>query len=124
MTKDATPGIAYVLKEPVEGVIAGGILRVTINENDVNKEYLATCVNSIIGKMQIERDGGGSVITHWRPEQIKRLQVPILSKKTQRKIASLIQQSHEARKKAKELLEEAKGIVETAIEKRAEKSRH
>jgi restriction endonuclease S subunit len=119
LTKDATLGIAYVLKEPAEGVIAGGILRLTINENDVNKEYLATCVNSIIGKMQIERDGGGSVITHWRPEQIKRLQIPILPHETQQKIASLVQQSHKARRKAKELLEKAKKEVETVIEKSA-----
>lgn len=116
LTKDATPGIAYVIKEPVEGIIASGILRLTVNENGINREYLALCINSIIGKLQIERDGGGSVITHWRPEQIKRLQIPVLSDKIQQGISNLIQQSHEARKKAKGLLEEAKRKVEDAIE--------
>ncbi|MFQ6063284.1 MAG: restriction endonuclease subunit S, partial [Methanosarcinales archaeon] len=121
LTKDATPGIAYVIKEPIERIIASGILRLTINEGEINKEYLALCINSIIGKMQIERDGGGSVITHWRPEQIKKLQVPILPKETQQKIASFVQQSHEARRKAKELLEEAKRNVEEAIENEIKK---
>lgn len=116
LTKDATPGIAYVVKEPIEGIIASGILKLNINEDKINEEYLALCINSIIGRMQIERDGGGSVITHWRPEQIKNLLIPILPKETQQKIASLVQESHKARKKAKELLEEAKRKVEEAIE--------
>ena len=116
LTKDATPGIAYVVKEPIEGIIASGILKLTIDENKIDKEYLALCINSIIGKLQIERDGGGSVIIHWKPEQIKNLQIPVLPHKTQRKIAELVKQSHEARRKAKELLEEAKRKVEKAIE--------
>ena len=116
LTKDATPWIAYVVKEQIEGIISSGILRLQINENEIDKEYLALCINSIIGKMQIERDCGGSVILHWKPEQVKRLQIPLLPLETQQKIASLVQQSHEARKKAKELLEVAKRAVEIAIE--------
>ena len=116
LTKDATPGIAYVVKEPVKGIIASGILKLTIDENKIDKEYLALCINSIVGKLQIERDCGGSVIIHWKPEQIKNLQIPILPLETQRKIAELVKQSHEARKKAKELLEKAKRKVEEAIE--------
>jgi len=116
LTKDATPGKAYVVKEPAEGIIASGILKLKINEREINKEYLALYINSIIGRMQIERDGGGSVITHWKPDQIKKLIVPILPKKTQQNIASLVQQAHKARKKAQQLLDKAKSKVEDAIE--------
>lgn len=116
LTKDATPGIAYVLKEPIEGIIASGILKIRIDDKQINKEYLALCINSIVGKLQVERDGGGSVITHWKPDQIKNLQIPLLPPETQQNIASLVKQSHEARRKAKELLEEAKRDVEEAIE--------
>lgn len=116
LTKDATPGIAYVLKESVEGIVAGGVTRLKLKE-DIEAEYIALCINSIIGQAQIERDAGGSVIVHWKPEQIKNLHVPILPKPTQQKIADLVRQSHEARRKAKELLEEAKGKVEKLIEK-------
>jgi len=115
LTKDATPGIAYVLKEPLDGIIAGGIIRLKLKK-EVEAEYLALCINSIIGQMQIERDAGGSVIVHWKPEQIKNLQVPILPKNSQQKIADLVHQSHEARKKSKELLEQAKKEVEKLIE--------
>ena len=117
LTKDATPGIAYIVKEPVEGIISSGILKLKIDDNEIDKEYLALCINSFVGKMQVERDGGGSVIIHWKPEQIKRLKIPILPLEIQQKIASLVQQSHEARKKAKGLLEVAKKSVEIAIEK-------
>jgi restriction endonuclease S subunit len=119
LTKDATPGVAYVVKEPIEGIIAGGILRLLVDETRINKEYLALCINSLVGKLQIERDGGGSVIKHWRPEQIKKLVIPLLPSHTQQKIESLVQQSHEARKKARQLLEEAKSEVENLIEDRA-----
>jgi len=119
LTKDATPGVAYVIQEPVEGIIAGGILRLSVDETRINKEYLALCINSLIGRLQIERDSGGSVIRHWRPEQIKKLFIPLLPGHTQKRIESLVRQSHEARKKSKQLLEEAKRKVEQAIEEAA-----
>jgi restriction endonuclease S subunit len=116
LTKDATPGVAYAIKEPVEGIISGGILRLKLKEG-VDAEYVALCINSIIGQMQAGRDAGGSIIAHWRPEQIENLVIPILPKPIQQKIADLIRTSHSARKKAKELLEEAKRKVEEMIEK-------
>jgi len=119
LTKDATPGVAYVVKESVEGIIAGGILRLSVDETRINKEYLALCINSLIGKLQIERDGGGSVIRHWRPEQIKKLAIPLLPSHTQKKIELLVRHSHEARKKAEQLLKEAKSKVENLIEGKA-----
>ncbi len=124
LTKDATPGIAYVVKEKIEGIISSGILKLQIDENKINKEYLALFINSKIGKMQIEKDGGGSVIIHWRPEQVKMLQVPMLSNEIQRKIASLVKESHEARNKAKNLLDLAKKAIEIAIEKNEDEAMH
>lgn len=116
LTKDATPGIAYALKEPTEGIISGGILRLELKpKTKIEPEYLALVVNSIVGQMQVERDTGGSVIVHWRPEQIKNCLIPILPKPIQQKIADLVQKSHQARKKAKQLLEQAKQNVERLI---------
>jgi len=116
LTKDATPGITYVVKEQIEGIISSGILRLKIKDKEIESEYLALCLNSILGQMQAERDGGGSIITHWKPEQIKNVLIPVLSKSTQQKIADLVKESHEARSKAKELLEEAKQKVESLID--------
>ncbi|MFA5780122.1 MAG: restriction endonuclease subunit S [Elusimicrobiota bacterium] len=114
LTKDATPGIAYVLKELVEGIVAGGVVRLKVKE-DVEPEYIALCINSLVGQMQIERDAGGSIIIHLKPEQIKNLQIPILPKSVQQKITDLVHKSHDAHKKAKELLSEAKQKVEKMI---------
>ena len=105
LTKDANPGIAYVLKESIEGIVASGIMRLK-PDKEIESEYLALCINSIIGQMQIERDAGGSIIVHWKPEQIKKLQIPILSKPVQQKITDLVHQSHEARNKARQMLKE------------------
>ena len=116
LTKDATPGIAYAMKEQVEGIVAGGILRLKL-KSEIEPEYLALILNSVIGQMQAERDTGGSVIIHWRPEQIKNILIPILPKSIQQKIADLIRASHQARKEAEENLEEAKNKVEKEIEK-------
>lgn len=116
LTKDATPGIAWAVKEKIEGIISGGILRLKI-KSEIESEYLALIINSIVGQMQAERDTGGSIIIHWRPEQIKNCLIPILPKPTQQKIADLVQRSHQSRKEAKELLEEAKNKVENLIEK-------
>jgi len=49
-------------------------------------------------------------------KEIKKVIIPILPKTTQQKIADLVQKSHEARKRAKELLEKAKQKVESLIE--------
>jgi restriction endonuclease S subunit len=116
LTKDASPGIAYVLKEEMNGIISSGILRLKVKEK-IDTEYLSLCINSIVGKMQAERDAGGSIINHWRPDQIKDILIPVLPDKTQEKIADFVRKSHEFRKKAKDLLEEAKRKVEELIEK-------
>ncbi|MDP3244772.1 MAG: restriction endonuclease subunit S [bacterium] len=120
LTKDASPGTACVVREPIEGIVASGVMRLKLKEK-MNPEYLALVLNSIIGRLQAERDAGGSIIAHWKPEQIKNLVVPILPVSIQEKIADLVIKSHTARKKAKELLGEAKRKVEEMIEKGGDK---
>ncbi|OGD67115.1 hypothetical protein A3F08_00875 [Candidatus Berkelbacteria bacterium RIFCSPHIGHO2_12_FULL_36_9] len=118
LTKDATPGNAYVVKESIDGIISSGILRLKLKDK-IESEYLALCLNSLVGKMQAKRDAGGSIISHWKPEQIRNILIPVLSKPIQQKIAELVQKSHSARQKSKELLESAKKKVEEIIEKGA-----
>ncbi|MEK7527132.1 MAG: restriction endonuclease subunit S [Patescibacteria group bacterium] len=115
LTKDASPGMAFVVREPIVGIISGGVLRVKLRE-DIEPEYLALVINSLVGQSQVERDAGGSIIMHWKPDQVKALQIPILSKAIQQEITELVRKSHETRKKAKELLESAKQKVENLIE--------
>ncbi len=118
LSKDATPGIAYYLNEkPEEMIVSGGILRLKLKDEHINEDYLALALNSVIVQEQAERDAGGSVIKHWRPDQIKNVIIPLLDKPIQTKIQQKIRQSFEARHKSKQLLEIAKRAVEMAIER-------
>ncbi len=117
LSKDATPGIACFLNENPEKMIpSGGILRLKNKTGKINNEYLTLVLNSILSKEQVNRDVGGSVILHWRPNQVKDLVVPILHEEPQTEIQQKVIESFKLRKQSKHLLECAKRAVEMAIE--------
>jgi len=105
---------ALIPKDIPKSIINQRILRITVQ--NIEKDYLVLLLNSMIGSYQLERIGTGGVQTNISYKDIKNILIPILSKPTQQKIAELVQKSHEARKKAKEFLEEAKHKVEELIE--------
>lgn len=116
-SKDATPGIAYYLNEaPQKMIPSGGILRLKNKTDRVNNEYLTLVLNSILTKEQVNRDVGGSVILHWRPDQVKGTVIPILPDSKQIEIQQKVTESFNLRKQSKHLLECAKRAVEIAIE--------
>ncbi len=116
-SKDATPGIAYYLREqPKKMIPSGGILRLKSKTDKINNEYLTLVLNSTLTKEQVNRDVGGSVILHWRPDQVQGTVIPILSPKKQAQIQQKITESFNLRKKSRHLLECAKRAVEMAIE--------
>lgn len=118
LSKDATPGIAFHLKEKPDRMIpSGAILRLTVrNRERPSEEYLTLVLNSTLVQQQILRDAGGSIIKHWRLDQVKKTLIPILGKEKQKEIKSKIEDSFDCRKKSKQLLEIAKQGVEMAIE--------
>ena len=116
-SKDATPGIAYYLDEPPRKMIpAGGVLKLKSKTDKINNECLTLALNSMLTKEQANRDVGGSVIMHWRPEQIAEVAIPILSEATQTQIRQKITESVNLRRQSKRLLKRAKEAVEMAIE--------
>ena len=116
-SKDATPGIAYHIREkPKKMIPSGGILRLRLTSKRITGDYLTLVLNSLSTKEQINRDAGGSVILHWRPDQVKEIVIPILSKNKQSQIEKKIAKSFSIRKQSKHLLECAKRAVEIAIE--------
>jgi restriction endonuclease S subunit len=116
-SKDGTSGIAYHLKEkPKKMIPSGGILRLKIRNKQINEDYLTLVLNSLIVQEQINRDVGGSIILHWRPEQVKQTLIPILDDKKQQQIQQKVTESFNLRKQSKLLLECAKRAVEIAIE--------
>jgi len=117
-SKDATPGIAYYLRhKPGKIIPSGGILRLKRKDDRIKEDYLTLVLNSLLTKEQINRDVGGSVILHWRPDQVRKTLIPILPEEIQRQIQQKVTESFALRKQSKYLLECAKKAVETAIEK-------
>jgi type I restriction enzyme, S subunit len=119
LSKDATPGIAYYLKDALRNTIpSSGILRVTVKDPDrIYPAYLTLVLNSAVVQKQIERDAGGSIINHWLVDQVKDTLIPILPVSVQKKIAEKVDQSFSDRNQSKHLLDIAKRGVEIAIEK-------
>ena len=109
------PGLTCVWTEGSK-VIPGSFVTIARFAGEIEPFYAGVFLNTIAGRLQFERDYTGSVQQYVYPVKIKEIMIPILPKPTQQKIADLVQKSHEARKKAKELLEEAKQKVENAIE--------
>ena len=117
LTKDATPGVANYLREPPPQMIpSGGILRLQLLADRVDGEYLTLALNSLLVGQQVNRDGGGSVIQHWRPEQVQNTLIPLLPPATQARIREQIAESFAMRGEARRRLAAARGAVEIAIE--------
>jgi restriction endonuclease S subunit len=115
-------GRANVVLENFEAVPASFITLIRTKQEVCNPVYLALFLNSKIGQLQSSRWKSASAQQYIYPKEIKEFIIPILPLSIQQEIASLVQQSHEARKKAKELLEIAKKAVEIAIEEGEEKA--
>ncbi|MDH7486779.1 MAG: restriction endonuclease subunit S, partial [Anaerolineae bacterium] len=114
-----TIGKTNLLMEELSGGFCSnntGRLRIKYKDQ-VLPEYLEILFQSIVIQSQIEKKKTQTGQPKISDAEIKSLLIPILPLSTQQKIASLVQQSHEARKKVKELLEVAKRAVEIAIEK-------
>ena len=86
-------------------------------------EVLLVLSKTIILQLQLKKLCSGTILTAVPKESLRDIIIPLLSFSTQQEIASLVQQSHEARKEAKELLEVAKKAVEIAIEEGEEKAK-
>jgi len=117
ISKDASPGVAYHLSEiPKKMVISGGVLRLQKTTDAINHASLTLILNSILVKEQINRDAGGSVILHWRPDQVQDTLIPIIPEALQKTIKENLDESKKLRQQSQTLLQNAKHAVELAIE--------
>lgn len=114
------PGLASVWIDDygTKKVIPGSFVTIARLKDSIEPLYLGVFLNTSAGKLQFERNYSGSVQQYVYPLKMKEILVPILPQTTQQKIADLVRKSHEARKKARRLLEEAKSKVEKLIENR------
>lgn len=93
----------------------------SINTNELYKNYLTLLLNSIIGEFQFNRVGVWWLQTNLSAKDILSIFVPNIDNKLKNEIDIKIQQSFEAKTKSKNLLEIAKKWVEIYIEEDEEK---
>ncbi|MDR3112753.1 MAG: restriction endonuclease subunit S [Endomicrobium sp.] len=114
-SKDGSVGTAYMLREDADFITSGAIVHLTVNNKKVLPQYLALALNSEATRQQAERDAGGSIILHWRKEEIEKVVIPIINNETQQEIAKLIEKSFSLRQESEQLLNKAKEKVEKEI---------
>jgi len=101
--------------------IASNHVNIIRPSKEYNALYLAAYLNFLPGLWQAEMWASGSGQRELYPEDIARFVLYRAPQEVQEKIADLIVQSYQARKKAKALLEEVRKKIEEAIEEAAGK---
>lgn len=71
LSKDGSVGIAYKVEKDLDIVTSGAILHLELKTDQFLPDYLTLVLNSLIVKMQAERDVGGSIIQYWKPSEIE-----------------------------------------------------
>lgn len=116
-SKDGSVGIAYMLREDQDMVTSGAVLHLIVRDTDyIIPEYLTLVLNSQLVRMKAERDSGGSIILHWRVNEIEDVVIPIIDYTKQQKISYLVEESFQFKKQSEEFLEISKRAIEIAIE--------
>lgn len=118
LSKDGSVGIAYCVMQDMECVSSGAILHLSIQDSTILPQYLTLVLNSLFVQLQAKRDCGGSIIEHWRIEEIEKVLIPILPLKIQKDIEELMVKSFELKNQVKQLLQTAKIKVEKQIEQK------
>lgn len=115
-SKDGSIGIAYKIENDEKAITSSALLHLKVIDEEVLPDYLALVLNSIIVKLQAERDAGGTIIQHWKLDEIGEVVIPIIDKEKQEKISNVIKESFRLKAASERIIENLKEIVETAIE--------
>ena len=122
LSKDGSVGIAYKVDSDMDIITSGAILHLSLTDQEIMPDYLTLVLNSIIVKMQSERDAGGSIIQHWKPSEIGNVIIPILEPEAQQEITNKVRDSFRLREESERLINFAKSAVEIAIEQNEDKA--
>lgn len=110
-------GAVAIIDFEQEDLIGSGAFTVLQEKSSYKKETLQILFRTAVYKDWLLKWNVGSSYPVIKDEDILNLSIPILPEQIQTKIASLIQQSFECKAQSKQLLEDAKRMVEAEIEK-------
>ena len=109
-------GRANCYLEDKKAITSSNVTIIRIDKNRANPIYVSIFLNSIVGRMQAEKWTASVGQMALYPSDVPKFIIYLPSEEFQNKIAELVIQSYQARKKAKQLLQEAKEKVENLIE--------
>ena len=115
LSKDGTPGIAYYVRDGRRMLPSGYLLRLSVIDGRVSGEYLFVVLNSLLVQEQVRRDVSGSIISHWRPDQVSNVVVPILDRDKQEKIRECVRESFRLWDCSMSLFGCARRVVEVVV---------
>lgn len=120
ISMSGTIGSSCKIPKGVKAVVNQRIMRIT--SKNINVEVLPLIINSIIGKLQLERIETGGVQTNISSSDISNILIPHIDSSIQEQITSLVEESFSLKSESERLLELAKTAVEMAIEEGEEKA--
>lgn len=124
ISRSGSLGISCMVTKKWENAITSShLIRLRLKDKSLDPYYLALFMNTTAGVEQVRKMSNGGIQPEINQPSLKSIIVPLLSKKAQAKIRSLIIRSHETRDESKRLLELSKRAVEVAIEKGEAKGR-
>lgn len=122
LSKDGSIGIAYKVEDDMDCITSGALLHLNVYNKKYLPDYLTLVLNSLVVRLQAERDSNGAIIQHWKPSEIERVIIPYLPMEKQMKISKMVQDSFNLYSKSKKLLDIAKKSVEIAINENEDKA--
>ena len=87
-----------------------------LQSEKINPETLLILFKSNIMQELLQRGSKGTILTAISKTELEYIKIPLIRLSVQKEIAEMVKKSHEARKKSKELLEQAKREVEEMID--------
>lgn len=107
-------GKAALVAEDTEYAFASYLYRVLPNER-INSETLVAFLNSKYGRREIDKNSIKGNQTNFSPAKFRDIKIPILTIELQLKIQKIFSKAFTYRKKAKEIFESAKVLLEQEL---------
>lgn len=115
LSKDGSVGIAYKVQNDIEAITSSALLHLKLKDKKIDPDYLCLVLNSLVVQLQSERDAGGSIISHWKPDEIRNVLIPVLSEKEQTRLSEYVKSSFDMYSKSNQMFDLALKAVEELV---------
>jgi len=117
ISRSGTPGITAIVTREIENaIISSHIMRVVTQQEKLNPFFLAVYLNSLPGRLQIDRITNGCLVSEISHGALEIIKVPQLDIKQQERIANLVMFAESKHTEAINKINEAKKLLEEALD--------